>query len=103
MLTANENQADGKILATNENQADGKILAADENQSDGKILPPGEIPASMKNSVADSGCLSRIPDPDFYPSRIPDLGSRIQKQVEKRGVKNFFCQTFFCSHKFHKM
>jgi hypothetical protein len=21
-----------------------------------------------------------IPDPDFYPSRIPDLGSRIQKQ-----------------------
>jgi hypothetical protein len=25
-----------------------------------------------------------IPDPDFYPSRIPDLRSRIQKQVEKR-------------------
>jgi hypothetical protein len=32
------------------------------------------------SSVADPGCLSRIPDPDFYPSRIPDLGSRIQKQ-----------------------
>jgi hypothetical protein len=30
-----------------------------------------------KNSVADPGCLSRIPDPDFYPSRIPDPGSRI--------------------------
>ena len=28
-------------------------------------------------SVADPGCLSRIPDPDFYPSRIQDLGSRI--------------------------
>ncbi len=28
-------------------------------------------------SVADKGCLSRIPDPDFYPSRIPDPGSRI--------------------------
>jgi hypothetical protein len=28
-------------------------------------------------SVADPGCLSRVPDPDFYPSRIPDLGSRI--------------------------
>jgi hypothetical protein len=28
-----------------------------------------------------------IPDPDFYPSRIPDLGSRIQKQQQKRGVK----------------
>jgi hypothetical protein len=26
-----------------------------------------------------------IPDPDFYPSRIPDLGSRIQRQVEFRG------------------
>ncbi len=31
-------------------------------------------------SVADPGCLSRIPDPDFYPSRISDPGSRIQKQ-----------------------
>jgi hypothetical protein len=25
-----------------------------------------------KCSVADPGCLSPIPDPDFYPSRIPD-------------------------------
>ncbi len=41
----------------------------------------------FKVSVADPGCLSRIPDPDFYPSRIPDLGSRIQKQLQKRGVK----------------
>ena len=41
-------------------------------------------------SVADPGCLSRIPDPDFYPSRISDLGSRIQKQQQKRGMKNFF-------------
>jgi hypothetical protein len=38
-------------------------------------------------SVAYPGCLSRIPDPDFYPSRIPDLGSRIQKQQQKRRVK----------------
>ncbi len=38
-------------------------------------------------SVADPGCLSRISDPDFYPSRIPDLGSRIQKQQQKRKVK----------------
>ncbi len=37
---------------------------------------------------------SRIPDPDFYPSRIPnpgsrisDPGSRIQKQQQKREVK----------------
>jgi hypothetical protein len=37
--------------------------------------------------VADPGCLSRIPDPDFYPFQIPDLGSWIQKQKQKRGVK----------------
>ncbi len=34
-------------------------------------------------SVADPGCLSRIPDPDFLP--IPDPGSK--KQQQKRGVK----------------
>jgi hypothetical protein len=28
-----------------------------------------------------------IPDPEFYPSRIPDLGSRIQRQQQKKGVK----------------
>jgi hypothetical protein len=27
-------------------------------------------------SVADPGCLSWIPDPDFYPSRISDPGSK---------------------------
>ncbi len=47
------------------------------------------------SSVADPGCLSRIPDPDFYPSRIPDLGSRIQKQVEKSGVKKKFLSNIF--------
>jgi hypothetical protein len=54
-------------------------------------------------SLADPGCLSRIPIfthpgsrisdlgsriPDLG-SRIPDLGSRIQKQQQKRGVKKF--------------
>ncbi len=29
------------------------------------------------SSVADAGCLSRIPDPDFYPSRISDPRPRI--------------------------
>jgi hypothetical protein len=53
-------------------------------------------------SVADPGCLSRISDPDFYPSRIPDLGSRIQKQVEKRGVENFFFKYFFVATNFPK-
>ncbi len=55
------------------------------------------------SSVADPGCLSRIPDPDFYPSRIPDFGSRIQKQQQKIGVKKICCHNFLCSHKFHKI
>ncbi len=35
-------------------------------------------PFEYGGSVADPGCLSPIPDPDFYPTRIPDLGSWIQ-------------------------
>jgi hypothetical protein len=44
-----------------------------------------------------------IPDPDFYPSRIPDPRSRIPdpKQQQKRGVKKNLSY-FLCSHKFHK-
>jgi hypothetical protein len=56
-------------------------------------------------SVADPGCLSWILDPDFFHFTHPDPGSRIPdpKTVTKeRGEKNF-CQTFFCSHKFHKI
>jgi hypothetical protein len=45
--------------------------------------------------VADPGCLSRIPDPDFYPSRIPNLGSRIQKQ--------FVVITFYVATNFTKL
>ncbi len=44
---------------------------------------------------------------DVYPgSRIlifTHPGSRIQKQLQKRGVKKIFCHIFFCNHKFHKM
>jgi hypothetical protein len=64
------------------------------------------------NGVADTGCLSRIRDPDFYPFRIPDLGSRIldpgswipdPKTATKERGQKISCQTFFCSHKFHKI
>ncbi len=51
------------------------------------------------SSVADPGCLSRIPVPDFYPSRIPDPGSRIpypgsripdpKTAIKERGKKKF--------------
>ncbi len=59
-------------------------------------------------SVAVPGCLSRIPNPDFYPFRILDPGSRIpdsgSKTSNKReGWKKFFCHNFLCGHKFHKI
>jgi hypothetical protein len=40
--------------------------------------------------IPDPDCLSRIPDPDFYPSQIPDLGSRIpdpKTATKERGEK----------------
>jgi hypothetical protein len=65
-------------------------------------------------SVADPGCLSRIPDPDFYQSRIPDpdfypsripipdLGSRIpdpKTATKERGEKkNFFIPFYLASN-----
>jgi hypothetical protein len=55
--------------------------------------------------VADPGCLSRIPDPDFDPYLILDLGSRIPDQktaMKDICEKNFFCYTFFLSLNFHK-
>jgi hypothetical protein len=49
--------------------------------------PVGSMPAredcKSMHSVADPGCLSRIPDTEFYPSRI-------QKQQQKRGMKKKF-------------
>jgi hypothetical protein len=44
-------------------------------------------------SVADPGCLSRIPDPDFFPSRIPDP----KTATKERGEKKYFCHTFLCT------
>jgi hypothetical protein len=38
-----------------------------------------------------------IPDPDFYPSRIPDPKTVTKERGEKK-----LLSYFFCSHKFHK-
>jgi hypothetical protein len=53
--------------------------------------------------VTDFQAVLRIRDvySGFLP--IPDLGSRIQKQQQKREVKKISCHTFLCSHKFHKI
>jgi hypothetical protein len=38
-----------------------------------------------------------IPDPDFYPSRIPDPKTATKERGEKK-----FLSYFLCSYKFHK-
>jgi hypothetical protein len=56
--------------------------------------------------VADPGCLSRIPDPDFYPSRIPNLGSRIpdpKTTTKERGEKKLVVITFYVATNFTKL
>ncbi len=40
-----------------------------------------------------------IPDPDFFPSRIPDP----KTATKERGDNKFVVIPFFCSHKFHKI
>jgi hypothetical protein len=59
------------------------------------------IDSRIFHSVADPGCLTRIPDPDFYPSRILDPGSPDPKTATKE--KKICCHKipFFCSNKFH--
>ncbi len=47
-------------------------------------------PAWIKISVAGPGCLSRIPDPDFYLSRIPDP----KTATKERGEKSFLSYLF---------
>ncbi len=60
---------------------------------------------TLQGSVADPGCLCRIPDPDFYPSRIPDPGSRIPDPKtgrKERGEKKIFVKHFFVATNFTK-
>jgi hypothetical protein len=46
-----------------------------------------------------------IPDPDFYPSRIPYLGSRIQAKTatKERGEKKFVVIPFYVATNFTKL
>jgi hypothetical protein len=52
-----------------------------------------------RSSVADPGCLSRIPDPDFYPSRIPDP----KTSTKERGERKFVVITFYVATNFTKL
>jgi hypothetical protein len=45
-----------------------------------------------------------IPDPDFYPSCIPDLGSRIpEPKTATRGEKKFVVIPFYVATNFTKL
>jgi hypothetical protein len=47
-----------------------------------------------------------IPDPDFYPFRIPDLGSRIpdpKSAKKERGEKKFVVKLFIVATNFTKL
>jgi hypothetical protein len=46
------------------------------------------------SSVADPGCLSRIPDPDFFPSRIPDPKTATKERVEKKFLPFYVATNF---------
>jgi hypothetical protein len=50
-------------------------------------------------SVADPGCLSLIPDPDFYPSRIPDP----KTATKERGEKKLVVIPFYVTTNFTKL
>jgi hypothetical protein len=59
------------------------------------LLSPFPV-IELFTSVADPGCLSRIPDPDFYPCRIPDP----KTATKERGEKNFFVINFYVATNF---
>jgi hypothetical protein len=56
--------------------------------------------------IRDVYPVSGIPDPDFYPFRIPDPGSRIPDQktaTKERGEKKFVVKPFFVATNFTKL
>jgi hypothetical protein len=58
-----------------------------------------------KKQCCGSGILSRIPDPEFYPFQIPDLGSRIpdpKTATKDRGEKKLVVKPFFVATNFTK-
>jgi hypothetical protein len=59
---------------------------------------PSGNPASGERGYLHT--VLRIRDPDFYPTRIPNLGSRI---LDPKTSTKISCHAFFCSHKFHKI
>jgi hypothetical protein len=59
------------------------------------------VPQALYNNKQCWGSRMFIPDPDFFPSRISDLGSEVQQQQKEEG--EIIVVLSFFSHKFHKM
>jgi hypothetical protein len=64
-----------------------RAIIEDENAEDGVKLRVSRV----LSSVADPGCLSQIPDPDFCPSRIEDPKLQPKRRVKKKNFPTFFC------------
>jgi hypothetical protein len=60
--------------------------------------PYGTVVTAL-TSVADPGCLSRIPDPDFYPSWIPDP----KTATKERGEIKYVVMPFFVAKNLTKL
>jgi hypothetical protein len=58
-----------------------------------------KLEKNVSTSVADPECLSRIPDPDFFPSRNPDP----KTATKERGEKKFVVITFYVATNFTKL
>jgi hypothetical protein len=57
------------------------------------------VECGVAYSDADPRCLSRIPDPDFYPSRIPDP----KIATKEMGENKFLVIPFFVATDFTKL
>jgi hypothetical protein len=58
---------------------------------------------TVKTSVADPGCLSRIADPDFYPSRIPDPDPGSKNSNKRERWKKLVVIPFYVATNFTKL
>jgi hypothetical protein len=74
-------------------------LAYPSGEEGGNFFLVQIISTCLPSSVADPGCLSRIPDPDFYPSRIPDP----KTATKERGEKKFLVIPFYVATNFTKL
>ncbi len=65
-----------------------------KKKNEGRLRKGYKDLSFLTNSVADPGCLSKVPDPDFLPSRILDPRSNNNNKEEREKIS--------CSHEVNK-